>query len=163
MDDDDDADMVLDLVWAGISENLSTLVSTWWENQLVVDRLNALRRVGLKVFTGWGFMRVAEILCRHCLCLWLRNWALSTVWMTLLTRRCCVLLPFLVQRLRMIQGEEEEDASMIFQPQLICGECSVIAELQGRFNYFMKTGDDSRIPADLQSVTFRTVRAGSHD
>jgi len=54
MDDDDDADMVLDLVWAGISENLSTLVSTWWENQLVVDRLNALRRVGLKVFTGWG-------------------------------------------------------------------------------------------------------------
>jgi len=108
-------------------------------------------------------MRVAEILGRRCLCLWLRNWALSTVWMTLLTRRCCVLLPFLVQRLRMIQGEEEEDASMIFQPQLICGECSAITELQGRFNYLMKTGDDSRIPADLQSVTFRTVRAGSHD
>jgi len=45
--------MVLDLVWAGISENLSTLVSTWWENQLVVDRLNALRRVGLKDFRTW--------------------------------------------------------------------------------------------------------------
>lgn len=34
-----------DLVWAGIAENLSTLVGTWWEDEQVVDQLNALRRV----------------------------------------------------------------------------------------------------------------------
>lgn len=54
-----------------------------------------------------------------------------------------------------------EDASMIFQPLTICGEYSVIKELQDRFRYFMETGDDSRIPADLQRVTFSTVRACS--
>jgi len=48
---------------------------------------------------------------------------------------------------------------MILQPLLICGEYSVIKELQGRFRHFMETGDDSRIPADLQNVTFSTVRA----
>jgi aminopeptidase 2 len=34
---------------------------------------------------------------------------------------------------------------------------SVIKELQSRFEHFMKTGDDSHIPADLQRVIFSTV------
>ena len=54
-----------------------------------------------------------------------------------------------------------EDVSMIFQPLMICGEYSVMKELQDRFHYFMETGDDSRIPADLQRVAFSTVRACS--
>jgi hypothetical protein len=34
----------------------------------------------------------------------------------------------------------------------------VIKELQSRFAHFMKTGDDSKIPADLQRVIFSVVR-----
>lgn len=33
----------------------------------------------------------------------------------------------------------------------------VLKELQSRFEHFMKTGDDSRIPPDLQRVIFITV------
>ncbi|KAL9714866.1 Aminopeptidase 2 mitochondrial [Leucoagaricus gongylophorus] len=105
------------LVWAGISENLSTLVSTWWENQLVVDRLNALRRA--------------------------------------------LFVP-LVAKLGFEYSVDDSADTTLLRTLAISGaaaahDTGVIAELQGRFNYFMKTGDDSRIPADLQSVTFRTV------
>ncbi|KAK7043674.1 Aminopeptidase 2 mitochondrial [Paramarasmius palmivorus] len=34
------------------------------------------------------------------------------------------------------------------------GETSVINELRDRFKHFMETGDDSKIPADLQKATF---------
>jgi hypothetical protein len=33
----------------------------------------------------------------------------------------------------------------------------VIDELRGRFAHFMKTGDDSNIPANLLSTTYVTV------
>lgn len=33
----------------------------------------------------------------------------------------------------------------------------VINELKLRFNEYLKTGDDSRIPPDLERVTFRMV------
>lgn len=36
---------IIDLVWAGIGENLSALVSTWWEHEQIVDRLRALQAV----------------------------------------------------------------------------------------------------------------------
>ena len=35
------------LVWDSISENLSRVVDTWWENDAVVEKLNAFRRVRL--------------------------------------------------------------------------------------------------------------------
>lgn len=35
--------------------------------------------------------------------------------------------------------------------------CSVINELKGRFAQYMKTGDDSVIPADLQGAIYRAV------
>jgi hypothetical protein len=35
----------------------------------------------------------------------------------------------------------------------------VIKELLSRFTYFMETRDDSKIPADLQRVTFSAVRS----
>lgn len=34
-----------DLVWSGIAENLSGLVSIWWEHPELVNKLNAFRRV----------------------------------------------------------------------------------------------------------------------
>jgi hypothetical protein len=37
--------------------------------------------------------------------------------------------------------------------------CRVIAELKGRFEYFMKTGDDSKMPSDIIGAIFTTVRA----
>jgi hypothetical protein len=37
--------------------------------------------------------------------------------------------------------------------------CRVIAELKGRLNYFMKTGDDSKMPSDIIGAIFITVRA----
>jgi len=36
---------LLDLVWSSIGENLSSLVSIWWEHSEIVDKLNAFRRV----------------------------------------------------------------------------------------------------------------------
>ncbi len=36
---------LLDLVWSGIGENISTLGSVFWENPEIVDELNAFRRV----------------------------------------------------------------------------------------------------------------------
>ena len=36
---------ISDLVWDGISQNLSELVSIWWEESRVTDLLNALCRV----------------------------------------------------------------------------------------------------------------------
>ena len=37
---------LLVLVWDSIARNLSTLVSTWWEDEAVVNALDAFRRVG---------------------------------------------------------------------------------------------------------------------
>jgi aminopeptidase 2 len=36
--------------------------------------------------------------------------------------------------------------------------CRVIAELKGRFDHFMKTGDDSKMPGDIIGCIFSTVR-----
>lgn len=41
--------ILLDLVWDAIATNLSTIVSTWWENPGVVERLNVFRRVSSKI------------------------------------------------------------------------------------------------------------------
>ena len=49
------------LVWDSISENLSRVVDTWWENDAVVEKLNAFRRVRLR------------FLIRRALCLGVRT------------------------------------------------------------------------------------------
>ena len=36
-------------------------------------------------------------------------------------------------------------------------ECSVVEELKSRFKYYMDTGDNSKIPADLQRAISITV------
>ena len=33
----------------------------------------------------------------------------------------------------------------------------VVDELKSRFDHFLKTGDDSKIPSDLTAITFRIV------
>jgi len=37
------------------------------------------------------------------------------------------------------------------------GDEEVIKELQSRFNHLVETGDDSRIPPDLEAITYKTV------
>jgi len=40
----------------------------------------------------------------------------------------------------------------------------VIKELQSRFNHLVKTGDDSRIPPDLETITYRiAVKHGGRE
>jgi len=41
---------------------------------------------------------------------------------------------------------------------LFCFVSSVLRELKSRFGYYMQTGDISKIPADLQRITFLSVR-----
>jgi aminopeptidase 2 len=40
--------ILVDLVWANIAENLATFISAWWENEQIVDKLNALRGVRVR-------------------------------------------------------------------------------------------------------------------
>ncbi|OJT04088.1 Aminopeptidase 2, mitochondrial [Trametes pubescens] len=105
------------LVWDAIATNLSTIVSTWWENPAVVERLNVFRR---ELFVP------------------------------------------IVKRL----GFEYKDSDPYDDVQLRttaisqCAEAGdpwVLGELKSRFDHFLKTGDDSKIPSDLTSVTFRTA------
>ncbi|KAL1947448.1 hypothetical protein VTO73DRAFT_14409 [Trametes versicolor] len=105
------------LVWDAIATNLSTIVSTWWENPGVVERLNVFRR---ELFVP------------------------------------------IVKRL----GFEYKDSDPYDDVQLRttaisqCAEAGdpwVLSELKSRFDHFLKTGDDSKIPSDLTSVTFRTA------
>ncbi|KAI1788458.1 peptidase family M1-domain-containing protein [Ganoderma leucocontextum] len=56
-----------------------------------------------------------------------------------------------VQQLRTTAIEQSADA----------GDSWVVKELQSRFDHFLKTGDDSKIPVDLAAVIFRiAVREG---
>ncbi|KAF7777794.1 hypothetical protein Agabi119p4_3866 [Agaricus bisporus var. burnettii] len=105
------------LVWSGIADNLSALVSTWWEKQAVVDQLNAVRgALFVPLVKKLGF-----------------DYSSSDSVDTTLLRTLAV------------------------SQAAAAGDPSVIKELQSRFEHFMKTGDDSRIPADLQRATFSTV------
>ncbi|KXN83489.1 Aminopeptidase 2, mitochondrial [Leucoagaricus sp. SymC.cos] len=105
------------LLWAGIGDNLSALVSTWWENQLVVDQLNALRRT--------------------------------------------LFAPLVKQLGYEYSTNDSADTTMLrtlaISQAAAARDPDVIKELQSRFEHYMKTGDDSRIPADLQRVTYSTV------
>jgi len=109
------------LVWSGIAENLSSLVSVWWENPHLVDHLNAFRRI--------LFVPLVDRLGY--------DYADTDSTDTLLLRTCAI-----------TQAAQAKDPG-------------VIKELQSRFAHFVDTGDDSKIPADLQRVTFSVaVRHG---
>lgn len=47
---------------------------------------------------------------------------------------------------------------LIYRIVFLIRRVRVLSELKSRFDHFLKTGDDSKIPSDLTSVTFRTVR-----
>lgn len=105
------------LVWESMSDNVATLVSTWWEDSEVVDSLNKLRRVLYNPIIqrlGYEYSSsdspdVTE----------LRTRAIS-------------------------QAAQAQDAE-------------VLKELKGRFDHYLKTGDDSKIPADLIRIAFSTA------
>ncbi|TBU29067.1 peptidase family M1-domain-containing protein [Dichomitus squalens] len=109
------------LVWSAIATNISLIVSTWYENNQVVDQLNALRReLFVPLVKQHGF-----------------DYSDSDT--------------YDVQQLRTTAIEQAADA----------GDPWVVKELTSRFDHFLKTGDDSKIPSDLTGVVFRTaVREG---
>ncbi|KAG0705166.1 hypothetical protein DFH29DRAFT_907854 [Suillus ampliporus] len=105
------------LVWDSIARNITTLVSTWWEHDAVVDDLDAFRRA---------------------------------------------LFAPIVQRL----GYEYSPSDSVDISQLrtravgqaaVAGDSAVVEELKTRFTEYMKTQDDSRIPADLFRTTILTA------
>ncbi|KAH7930860.1 hypothetical protein BV22DRAFT_1101563 [Leucogyrophana mollusca] len=105
------------LVWSSIARNLATLVSTWWENQDVVDNLNNLRQA---------------------------------------------LFAPVVQRLGYGYSPSESSDITQLRTQAIgqaaaAGDVAVVDELKSRFAYYMATGDNSNIPADLLRVTMITA------
>lgn len=61
------------------------------------------------------------------------------------------------------QAAQAGDAECVYYNLYIfiytdCLASSVLKELKGRFDHYMKTGDDSKIPADLIRITFASVR-----
>ncbi|KAI0695406.1 peptidase family M1-domain-containing protein [Cerioporus squamosus] len=109
------------LVWGAIASNLSTIVSTWWENPHVVGMLNAFRReLFVPLVKKYGF-----------------DYSESD--------------SYDVQQLRTTAIEQAADAD----------DPWVVDELRSRFDHLLKTGDDSKIPSDLTSITFKiAVRKG---
>ncbi|KAJ2930053.1 hypothetical protein H1R20_g7024, partial [Candolleomyces eurysporus] len=105
------------LVWDGIGDSISGLVSIWWEHPEVVDKLNAFRR---SLFTP------------------------------------------IVDRLGYEFNESDSRDVKLLRKLAITQaaggkEPKVLDELKSRFDHFAKTGDDSKIPADLQQVIFSTA------
>ncbi|KAJ8489143.1 hypothetical protein ONZ51_g3140 [Trametes cubensis] len=104
-----------DLVWDAIATNLTAIVSTWWENEHVVDLLNVLRgELFVPIVKQLGFEYKADD--AHD-----------------------------VVQLRTTAIEQAASA----------GDPWVVEELKKRFDYFVKTGDDSQIPGDLTNIIFR--------
>jgi len=102
------------LVWDSVSENLATVVSTWWEQPRVADALDGFRRAMYKP---------------------------------------------LIQRLGYEYSETDSADTTLLRTRAIhhaalAKDEEVLKELRSRFDHFMRTGDDSKIPADLQRITF---------
>ncbi|KAF8797340.1 zincin, partial [Phlegmacium glaucopus] len=112
------------LVWQGIGNSLSSLVSIWWEHPEIVDKLNTFRRA--------------------------------------------LFVP-LVEKLGYEYSESDSRDTSLLRT-LAVGQASaardegVVKELKSRFKHYVETGDNSKIPADLQNVVFvAAVRAGGHE
>jgi len=105
------------LVWSGISEIVSGLVSVWWEYPEIVNEMNAFRRM--------------------------------------------LFVPLVNQLGYEFDERDSPDitslrSSAITQAAL-AGDEGVVKQLRDRFGHYVKTEDDSRIPADLQRIIFRTA------
>ncbi|KAF8232360.1 hypothetical protein L208DRAFT_1272750 [Tricholoma matsutake] len=135
------------LVWSGIADSLSSLVSVWWEHPRLVDQINAFRRaLFVPLVTRLGY-----------------EYADTDSTDTSLLRTCAITQAAAARD----HGIDADNLSIIWR----CSSAlrsnfdlyfdRVIEELQNRFAYFMKTGNDYKIPADLQRVTFSAaVRHG---
>ncbi|TFK42895.1 peptidase family M1-domain-containing protein [Crucibulum laeve] len=102
------------LVWVGIAESVSNLVTIWWEHPQIVEQLNAFRRalfVPLVEKLGYEYSASDS--------------------------------PDITE-LRTIAISQSAAAR----------DLAVVKELKSRFEHYMKTGDYSKIPADLQRVIF---------
>ncbi|KAF9255758.1 leucyl aminopeptidase [Marasmius fiardii PR-910] len=81
----------------------------------------------------------------------------------------CSLFLTVVKRLGYVYSSSESpDITQLrtaaIEQCVYAGEKSVVAELKSRFKHYMNTGDDSRIPPDLQKATFiAAVMYGGRD
>ncbi|KIL68636.1 hypothetical protein M378DRAFT_71638 [Amanita muscaria Koide BX008] len=117
------------LVWSGISENVSALVSVWWEHPDIVERMNVFRRILFVPLVNQLGYEYEEKESPD----------------TTSLRTCAITEAALA-------GDPGQAAKY-----LNIHLHRVIQELRERFNHYMKTGDDSRIPADLQKIIFKTA------
>jgi len=143
----------LDLVWDGISDNLGVLVSTWWENDRAVELLDAFRRV-TRANTGSSTFVLMACFCRRSTSHWFNDLDMNTLTLIQRIRLLCVLVLFLKL---LPPTTKSTTIPMNRYPMTDTGVIRVVEELKSRFAHYVKTGDDSRIPADLQNIIFLTV------
>lgn len=142
-----------DLVWDGIGENLSALVSTWWENESIVGQLNAFRGVGTSADRISRRLTPSQVIVcplGRATGIWLQcEWPCRYDFTSDPRHHPGRFCPG-----SQVRENLSVPLGVYFTP---LNEFRVVKELQSRFEHFMKTGDDSRIPPDLQRVTFITV------
>ncbi|THH11180.1 hypothetical protein EW146_g8133 [Bondarzewia mesenterica] len=129
------------LVWDSMSENLSRVIDTWWENDTVIDKLNAFRReLYAPIVERLGFEYSDK----------------DDVDTSQLRTRA-------IEQAAAAENPEYVPLFLLgpsvarYDTEPVPCDCRVIKELKNRFAQFVKTGDDSIIPADLLRVTFRTA------
>jgi aminopeptidase 2 len=136
-------DVITDLVWEAILDNISSLLSTWYENEEIVERGNAFRRALLSPLVeklGYEYPEGESANTSQ-----LRTLVIATA---------------------ANAKHEGYDRSLSFWIHVLTEfACySVIGELKHRFAEFQKTGDESIIPADLVRATYATaVREGGRE
>ncbi|KAJ7063121.1 leucyl aminopeptidase [Mycena amicta] len=127
---------------AGLAQpsGLLTVISAWKNEKEYLVLSSVSEALGQLIFTFWESPKIVEILRAF-------------------TRT--IFVP-LVHRLGYeYSADEETDVTLLrtlaISSALMGQDQAVIAELKKRFSLYMETGDDSKIPADLQSAIFVTA------
>jgi aminopeptidase 2 len=112
------------LVWRVIGNSIGDIMSIWWENDAVVEKLKAFRRA--------------------------------------------LFVP-LVEKLGFDYPEKESVDTTLLRTLAVAqaagaGDENVIKELKSRFRHYLETGDNTKIPADLQNTIFTiSVKHGGRE
>ena len=143
----------IDLVWHSIADGFSHVTNTWWENQEILDLTSDFVKVSTQhtspQLLASLILHVANIpTSRETFGFRVPGWGTPQHYKTQDGGDHCCGYPWR-RRVRGPLDTSVESFPKIFR--------RVIKELQSRFNHFVETGDDSKIPPDLQAVTYRIV------